>query len=58
MYKRQGRDGVARDAITANLQWFPRAHFELHLLARTRILGAGDGGDTANLAMLQLHYYP
>ncbi len=49
---------VARDAISANLQWFPRAHFELHLLARTRILGAGDGGDNANLAMLQLHYYP
>jgi hypothetical protein len=49
--------GVARDALTFSLQWFPRAHFEVQLMLRERFLGAGSGGDPAHLGLLQVHYY-
>jgi hypothetical protein len=49
---------VARDALAAQVHWFPRAHFEIMLYARAQIIGAGSGGDAASLAMLQVHYYP
>lgn len=45
----------SRDALDLNLQYFPRAHFELHLL--TRLSGAGDFDDPGLLTLLQLHYY-
>ena len=45
----------ARDAFEINVQYLPRAHFELHLL--TRIGGSGDFDDPAVLSLLQLHYY-
>ena len=45
----------ARDAFEINVQFFPRAHFELHLL--TRITGEGDFDDPGLLSLLQLHYY-
>ena len=45
----------ARDAFEVNLQYFPRAHLELHLLSR--IGGSGDFDDPALLTLLQLHYY-
>ncbi len=45
----------SRDAVELNLQFFPRAHLELHLL--TRLSGAGDFEGPAALTLLQLHYY-
>jgi len=45
----------ARDAFEVNLQYFPLAHLELHLL--TRIGGEGDFEDPGLLSLLQLHYY-
>lgn len=45
----------ARDAFEVNVQVFPRAHFELHLLAR--VSGEGDFDDPGLLSLLQLHYY-
>ncbi len=45
----------SRDAVELNLQFFPRAHLELHLLAR--LSGAGDFEDPNALTFLQLHYY-
>ncbi len=45
----------ARDAVELNVQYFPRAHFELHLL--TRIGGSGGFDDPGLLTFLQLHYY-
>ncbi len=44
-----------RAAIEANLQYFVRAHFELHLLMRSQITGAVD--EPGFLALLQGHYY-
>lgn len=45
-----------REALEANVQWFPIPHLELHLL--TRVLTTGlDVGDPDLLALLQLHYY-
>ena len=44
-----------RDAFEINVQYFPRAHFELHLLAR--VTGEGDFDDPGLLSLLQLHYY-
>jgi hypothetical protein len=44
-----------RDAFEVNVQYFPRAHFELHLL--TRASGEGDFDDPSLLTLLQLHYY-
>lgn len=45
----------ARDAFEINVQYFPRAHFELHLL--TRVSGEGDFETPSLLTLLQLHYY-
>jgi hypothetical protein len=45
----------ARDAFEVNVQYFPRAHFELHLL--TRVSGEGDFDTPSLLTLLQLHYY-
>ncbi|MDQ3365114.1 MAG: hypothetical protein M3680_06775 [Myxococcota bacterium] len=45
----------SRDAFEVNIQYFPRAHFELHLL--TRVGGQGDFDDPGLLSLLQLHYY-
>ncbi len=45
----------ARSALEINVQYFPRAHVELHLLARAG--GSGDLEDPGVLTLLQLHYY-
>lgn len=45
----------ARDALEVNVQFFPIAHVELHLL--TRVGGSGDFDDPGLLSLLQLHYY-
>ena len=45
----------ARDAFEVNLQYFPSAHFELHLLVRAS--GQGDHDRPGLLAFLQGHYY-
>jgi len=45
----------SRDAFEVNLQYFPVAHLELHLL--TRVGGEGDFEDPGLLSLLQLHYY-
>ena len=44
-----------RDAFEVNVQYFPRAHFELHLLVRAS--GEGDFDDPGLLSLLQVHYY-
>ncbi len=46
----------SREAVEANVQWFPYPHFEAHLLTRyeTQALELGDGGF---LVLGQLHYY-
>lgn len=49
------RLGTATDAVQLDLQYFPRAHFELHLL--TRLAGAGDFERPGLLSLLQVHYY-
>jgi hypothetical protein len=46
----------ARDAFEVNVQYFPRAHLELHLLTRLDAQG-GDLDASGLLALLQLHYY-
>lgn len=48
---------VAKDALDLNLQWLVRAHLELQLWARYEIIGTGDGGDPARVALFQVHYY-
>lgn len=45
----------ARDAVEVNVQYFPRAHVELHLL--TRLTGSGDFEEPSLLTFLQVHYY-
>ncbi len=45
----------SRDAFELNIQYFPKAHLELHLL--TRIAGEGDFENPGLLSLLQLHYY-
>ena len=45
----------ARDAFELNIQYFPRAHFELHLLVRASAQGDYDGPGL--LTFLQGHYY-
>ncbi|MBK9035696.1 MAG: hypothetical protein IPL61_31345 [Myxococcales bacterium] len=48
--------GTTRNALELNLQAFPWAHVEAHLLGRAE----ATGGDTTHpnlLALLQLHYY-
>lgn len=49
-----GLGGSARDAAELDVQLFPWAHVELHLLGRLTAVG-GSASDA--LAMLQLHYY-
>jgi hypothetical protein len=48
---------VAKDALDVNVQWLIRAHLELQLWARYEIIGNGDGGDPARVALFQVHYY-
>ena len=46
----------SREAIELDVQYFPRAHFEVHLVTR----GSAQGNnldDPGFLALLQLHYY-
>ncbi len=48
--------GASRNALQLDVQAFPWAHVELHLLTRIE----STGGDTVPpdlLALLQLHYY-
>jgi len=50
--------GTARDAVDAELNWFPWAHFEVSLYGRVQIIGTGsDDGAPQELVLLQLHYY-
>ncbi|MGE3453900.1 MAG: hypothetical protein AB7O24_02175 [Kofleriaceae bacterium] len=46
---------TSRDAFELNLQYFPLAHVELHLLTRVESQGDYDGASV--LTFLQLHYY-
>ena len=46
----------SRDAFEVNLQYFPIAHVELHLLGRASASG-NDLDDPGLLSLLQLHYY-
>ena len=46
----------SRDAFELTVQYFPRAHLELHLLGRASAAG-NDLDDPGLLALLQLHYY-
>jgi hypothetical protein len=46
----------ARAATELNVQWFPSAHFELHLLGRLEAVG-NDYDHPGLLALLQLHYF-
>jgi hypothetical protein len=48
--------GSTRNALELNVQAFPVAHVELHLLTRVEATG-GDTTDPNLLALLQLHYY-
>jgi hypothetical protein len=45
----------SRDAFEINVQYFPKAHLELHLL--TRASGEGDFESPGLLSLLQVHYY-
>lgn len=45
----------SREAFELNVQYFPVAHLEIHVL--TRVGGAGDLDDPGLLSLLQLHYY-
>jgi hypothetical protein len=48
--------GSTRNALEVNLQSFPWAHVELHLLLRAEATG-GDTFSPNLLSLLQLHYY-
>jgi hypothetical protein len=48
---------TTRYAYELGVQYFPRAHFEAHLLLRASAQG-GTVEDPGYLSMLQLHYYP
>jgi hypothetical protein len=50
--------GVARDAVSFELQWFPFAHFETSLYGRLQIIGTGGSdGSASQVLLLQVHYY-
>jgi hypothetical protein len=49
-------EGSSRNALQLDVQWFPYAHIEMHLLTRLEATGA-DASDPNRLALLQLHYY-
>jgi len=53
-----GVSGTGRNAYDLQANFFPWAHCEVVLLGRFQLTGSGavDGG-TAQLFMLQLHYY-
>ncbi len=51
-----GLASTSRSAVEANVQWFPIAHLELHLLTRMEALGF-NMDDPQLLALLQLHYF-
>lgn len=46
----------SRDALELNVQFFPMAHLELHLLGRASTVGH-ELDDPGLLTLLQLHYY-
>lgn len=46
----------ARDAVDVDVQWFPWAHVELHLLGRVSAQG-NNFDEPGFLSLLQLHYY-
>ncbi len=48
--------GSSRNTAELDVQLFPWAHVELHLLGRVGVIG-GRGTSPDTLAMLQLHYY-
>ena len=53
-----GVTGVARDAVDAELQWFPIAHVEVGIFGRVQLIGTGnDDGSPSELVLLQVHYY-
>ena len=51
--------GTGRNAVDAEVNFFPWAHFEVIALGRYQFFGPGAGTNeaTASLFMLQLHYY-
>jgi hypothetical protein len=50
--------GVARDAVSVELQWFPTAHVEVSLYGRLQIIGTGTAdGPLSEVGLLQFHYY-
>jgi hypothetical protein len=48
--------GDSRTATSINLQWFPRAHWEVHVLGRVEAQ-ALDYNNPEWLGLAQLHYY-
>lgn len=48
-------EGSARTTAQLDVQLFPRAHFEIHVIGRAGFVG-GRGGAPDSLAMIQLHY--
>jgi hypothetical protein len=51
-----GLASTSRSSVEANVQWFPVAHLELHLLTRMEAVGL-NMDDPQLLALLQLHYF-
>ena len=50
--------GVARDALGAEVSWFPTAHVEVSLYGRYVLIGTGSSdGSPSQVVLLQLHYY-
>jgi hypothetical protein len=47
---------TSREALELNIQWFPIAHVEAHLLTRVQTVGM-DTGSPIVLVLGQLHYY-
>lgn len=47
---------VDRDAVEANLHWFPKAHMEVVLMTRLQLIGLGNGGPGSGYGLLQFHY--
>lgn len=48
-------EGSARTTAQLDVQLFPRAHFEVHVIGRAGFIG-GRSGSPDSLAMIQLHY--
>ena len=50
--------GTAHDAFDLEVNFFPRAHFELLAIGRYQFTGTGGANEpSASMFMLQLHYY-